>query len=150
MSSPNSSTDDAVRSIFRVFEAFYGSARMARMWGEQDPGELVGYWVQQLDGVQRAAIQYALNHLPESMPPTVGEFRRLCTQWTPPAAPQLEAPRMSRKETAKRAEIERQAAAAIRPRRGTEWAAAILELAKRERVPIAHVQMAKRALGMLP
>lgn len=140
-------SNDPIPGVFRVLEAFYGSTRMARMWGDQDAAELAGYWRSQLEGVPHKAIEYALNHLPESVPPTVGEFRRLCLQWSPPASPRLEAPRISREEMARRAQAEREAVQAIQPRQGVEWARAILERAKHERVPVAHVDMAKRALG---
>jgi hypothetical protein len=82
-----------VESLFRRFLGVYGN-RFTRMWDGVDPEIVKATWSEELGRINPEAIRYALEHLPETNPPTVLEFRRLCLAAPQPATlpPQLPAP----------------------------------------------------------
>lgn len=57
----------------------YGS-KLDSMWSGVKPEELRAHWANELAGFQDMpeAIGHALDNLPESFPPTLGEFKKLC------------------------------------------------------------------------
>lgn len=138
--------DDPIVLLFETLRAFYGASRMERAFGDVDVSVLIPTWRVQLDGVRREAIEYALRNLPASFPPTAGEFRALCLQYRGNEAPALPHRPLSRKEQAQRARALREAMGAVRGRPGKDWAHRILERARTERLPVAVVEMARKAL----
>ena len=69
--------------VDQVFAKF--GLRYTKRWAEEvaeiDLGELRDEWRRQLAGFDLRAIRWALDCLPDSRPPTVGEFRALCRTW---------------------------------------------------------------------
>ena len=95
MSTQSVSIDD----LFRVLMAEYGN-RFVRLYDGHDMTEVKARWAEKLDGLKPHHIAYALRHLPESTPPTAGEFLKLCLLAPPAPVRALPAPKPDRKRLA--------------------------------------------------
>lgn len=156
MSNPESSLPDAwVERIFATMRATYG-ASFDRQWEcpvGVDPvkfgSDLKAHWGRELRGFQQnpAAIGHALDHLPEH-PPNLVQFRTLCTRRPDAAVPALPAPKP---DPARVAEIVSGIARPAGARHPKQWARDLLDRQKSgERIPIAHLTMARAALEFEP
>lgn len=136
---------DWIEALFKRFLGLYGN-RFTRMWEGLDIEDVKQSWARELSGVRGDAIKYAIEHLPESMPPTVLEFRKLCHQAPAPNQALLPGPKLDRDEAAKRAkDLRIQIGSDVSD--GRAWARRLLARAEAgERLPVAHVQMARQAL----
>ncbi|TCP06578.1 hypothetical protein [Caldimonas thermodepolymerans] len=134
-----------VEALFRRLLGAYGN-RFTRMWEGVDPEAVKATWADELDGIKLEQIKHALAHLPEGAPPTAMEFRRLCLQAPTYAPKALPSPRATR-EVVERAVARAMAAPAQADPKA--WARRLLERVRSgERLPRAHVVMARRALGL--
>lgn len=68
-----------VEKLFNRFSLAYGS-RFTNMWNANDPEEMLAYWSRELGCFTEntGPLLFGLEHLPDSNPPTLGEFRKLC------------------------------------------------------------------------
>jgi hypothetical protein len=68
-----------IERLFKRLSLEYGS-RFTNMWSSNDPEDMIDFWAGELACFydNKAAIQYGVEHLPETFPPTAAEFRRLC------------------------------------------------------------------------
>lgn len=137
-----------VEALFRRLLGVYGN-RFTRMWGDLGeagvtPEQVKAIWARELGSITPEQIRHALDHLPESSPPTVLEFRRLCLQAPVMAPPALPAPKA---DPAAVAQAVGRAMAAPAQHDPKGWARRLLARVEAgERLPIAHVQMARQAL----
>ena len=92
MSTQSVSIDD----LFKVLMAEYGN-RFVRLYDGHDMAEVKARWTEKLDGLKPHHIAYALRHLPESTPPTAGEFLKLCLLAPPAPVRALPAPKPDRR-----------------------------------------------------
>lgn len=86
MSLPSSWID----KIFQKLTIAYGQDFLDR-WRDIDIDDVKADWATELAGFKERpeAIAHALNHLPDSKPPTVFEFRKLCINAPRPAGQEL-------------------------------------------------------------
>lgn len=137
-----------VEALFRRLLGVYGS-RFTRMWGDLgDAGvtadEVKAIWARELGSITPEQIRHALDHLPESSPPTVLEFRRLCLQAPVMAPPALPAPKANPAAVAAAVQRAMAGPGQLDPR---AWARRLLARVEAgERLPHAQVQAARRAL----
>lgn len=81
-----------VERIFTRMLVRYGTA-WTRMWEGVEPEAVKADWARELSQCPGHAIGYALEHLPPERPPTVAQFRALCSNRPEPAVKRLAAPR---------------------------------------------------------
>lgn len=81
-----------VERIFTRMLVRYGTA-WTRMWEGVEPEAVKADWSRELAQCPGHAIGYALEHLPPERPPTVTQFRALCSQRPDSAVKLLSAPR---------------------------------------------------------
>lgn len=146
-----------VERLFFRFGAIWGVQKVAAMFPPESHGEVLTLWADQLGRFAGESIREALQSLTDSgreWPPSLSEFIAACQQAAvarrqhAPAA-LLDIPRAAPEVVAEQlADIER-IAAAVKPRKGREWARKILDrAASGENVPICVRQMAERALDL--
>ena len=66
-----------IEFLFEQMALSYGS-RLSLLWGGIEPAKVKAHWAQELSHCTPAALRHGLDHLHESNPPTLGEFKRLC------------------------------------------------------------------------
>lgn len=125
----------------------YGAAWL-RMWEGIDQEAVKADWAEELDGLSADSLAYALDHLPPDRPPTVAQFKAIALARVPAAAPALPAPKA---DPARVAEIVSGIARPAGYRHPKQWARDLLDRQKSgERIPIAHLTMARAALEFEP
>lgn len=145
MSQQSALPEQWVDRIFQKLAVTYGRDFLSR-WEGLDIGAVKGDWGHELRGFQQSpdAIKHALEHLPHDKPPTVLEFRELCLKAPKYAPKALPAPKPD-------PAVVREVMGALKPAGEYDrlgWAKRLLgRAAGGEKLPKAHVDMAKRALG---
>lgn len=125
----------------------YGAAWL-RMWEGIDQEAVKADWAEELDGLSADSLAYALDHLPPDRPPTVAQFKAIALARVPAAAPALPAPKA---DPARVAQIVSSIARPAGYRHPKQWARDLLDRQKSgERIPIAHLTMARAALEFEP
>jgi hypothetical protein len=81
-----------IDALFARLLVRYGASWL-RMWDGVEIEAVKADWSRMLAGFKESAIRHALDHLPDSKPPTAGEFRALCARTPEYAPPALPAPR---------------------------------------------------------
>lgn len=135
-----------VERIFARMLVRYGAAWL-RMWEGVDLELVKEDWSHELGGFERNtnAIKHALEHLPPGKPPNVSEFRDICLRAPVISQPALPGPKPDL-ERAK--ELIASAFSRAQVPHGKEWAMRLMRrVANGERLPSAHVRMARQALG---
>lgn len=112
---------------------------------EKHVADLKAVWGRELRFLQQnpQAIAHALDHLPEQ-PPNLVQFKALCVRAPEKAQKELPAPRP---DIDRVRQFVAKALASPARTSARDWAVELLQrLGSGERIPIAHVDMAKRAL----
>lgn len=146
MSQQSSLPEAWVDRIFQKLALTYGRTFLNR-WEGMDINAVKEDWGHELRGFQQSpdAIKHALEHLPPDKAPTVLEFRDLCLKAPKYAAKALPAPKPD-------PAVVREVMGAInKPTSDYDrlgWAKRLLgRVAGGEKLPKAHIDMAKRAIG---
>jgi hypothetical protein len=140
---------DFVDVIFAKLTLVYGRDFLAR-WAGLDMALVKDDWAHELEHYANRpdAIAHALSLLPADKPPTVLQFRDLCRSAPGPVFKAIAAPRLSRKDAARRVE-ELRIAVGDKVTHPKSWAMRIVERAERgEPVPTYNLRLAQQALGM--
>lgn len=135
-----------VEQIFERLSFTYG-AKVARMWSGVDPDKLKAHWARELYGFMDHpdAFAHALGHLDPDEPPNLEQFKRLCISSPKKAAPALPGPKP---DPARVADVIAQASKPIDGNGPKTWALRLLRRAEcGEKIPVAHLRMARQALG---
>lgn len=136
-----------IEGLFKRMLGIYGN-RFTRMWEGLEIEDVKRQWAAELANSRGESLKYALEHLPESMPPTLLEFKRLCSQAPESSANLLPAPKLDREQALKRAtELRVNLGGDIADSKA--WARRILKRVEHgARLPLAHIRMARQALGI--
>ncbi len=122
----------------------YGTGWL-RMWEGIDQEAVKADWAEELHGLSGESLAYALDHLPADRPPTATQLKALALNRTNHSGPLLPSPKADPQRVA---EI---VSAIKRPdgwRDPKQWARDLLaRRSSGDRIPMAHVEMARRALG---
>lgn len=136
-----------VDALFSKLALTYGRDFLSR-WEGLDMQEVKNDWARELAGFKGRpeAIKHGLSCLPPSKPPTVLEFAALCRNAPVAAVPALPAP------TPDAAVVQAAVSKALKvaPEHDPKaWAKRLIGRAEAgEKIPVAHLRMAKDALGL--
>lgn len=81
-----------IDELFRRLSVRYGAAFL-RQWPDADPSVVKADWMSVLSGCSGHDIAYALQYLPEGLPPNAMQFRAICRRAPAPEAPRIEGPK---------------------------------------------------------
>lgn len=81
-----------IDELFGRLSVRYGAAFL-RQWPDADPAVVKADWMSVLSGCSGQDIAYALQYLPEGLPPNAMQFRAICRRAPAPEVPRIEGPK---------------------------------------------------------
>lgn len=81
-----------IDELFGRLSVRYGAAFL-RQWPDADPAVVKADWMSVLSGCSGQDIAYALQYLPEGLPPNAMQFRAIARRAPPPEVPRIEGPK---------------------------------------------------------